>query len=68
MSYYQTEEMINTQRDKFLDRFDDRVGTEREVSSVGGGRFTITCCELVGDEVDICRTIENEVFEESRRD
>ena len=60
---YETDEMPNSKIAKFVSEFDKRIGTDREINSVDEFNSYVYCMEMIDEEVDICREIENSLKE-----
>lgn len=56
---YETAEMPNDKAIKFIQEFDKRVGTDREINYIGDFNSYIFAFELTSKEVNICKEIEN---------
>lgn len=56
---YETAILANHLAIQFIVKFNSKVGTENEITAHGDWNSSVTCFELEGNEVDICKEIEN---------
>lgn len=65
MATYETGRLTFRQKNIFLFKFDNLVGTDREVDKHDMDYYTIVCYELLYDEIDRCRDIEREILKKA---
>ena len=62
MYAFETQIMTHPQAVEFMKRFDDRVGTDRELNEAEDGEWYVVCLDLESVEVTMCVEIESEVM------
>ncbi len=59
MEFYETKEMTFRQMINFKNSFEILIGTEIETNNTGADSYYCVCCELEGNEIELCNEIEN---------
>jgi len=63
MTMYETTVMSHQSMAQFTRMFDNEIGTEREVTQHELNHYSVLCLELEGNEVGVCRKIEQAVLD-----
>jgi len=61
MECYETDIMTHPEAVEFARKFDEKIGTDREINDAGGGDFYVFCLDLEIEEIPVCISIEHEI-------